>query len=473
MTITSFSFVFFLAAVLLVYYLLPTRAQNLWLLAASYVFCVSWAWSFAVLLGAVTLSNYWVGIKLDAARPARRGWLWLGIGINVSALLAFRYADFFVVEAVALLRGWGISGISSALEILLPLGLSFYSLQGIAYLLDVWHKQTPAETDLPAFALYLSYFPKLVAGPIERARALLPQIKQPRRVDNQQLANSFTLIIVGLVRKLVIADSLKAMIPPKTFQATSTVHGAEALLWLAVFYFFLYNDFAGYTSIVRGVSGLFGIELSPNFNVPFFARSFSEYWTRWNITLSNWLRDYIFMPLSRALLRRNPSPRNIPNLFVPPILTMLVSGVWHGGGLNMLVWGGLHGIFLSVERIPAFWRPHIPVHKQPRWRQALAMLVVFGLTLFALVPFIMDLPVALTYWQRLFQFDASFVMDWRVLILIVPSLALDWAQYHFQDELVWLRLPRPAQALLLASAILILFLILQSNPGLPFVYQGF
>jgi alginate O-acetyltransferase complex protein AlgI len=473
MSITSFSFALFIAAILLVYYFLSPRAQNYWLLIASYAFCISWAWTFALLLAAITLVNYVVARRLDTTRSTRRRWLGFGIGVNVFTLLVFRYAEFFVAELVALLRAWGITGVTGALEILLPLGLSFYALQAISYLIDVSRGQIQAESNFVDFALYMAYWPKLVAGPIERARTFLPQLKQPRVVDNEQLANSFTLIVVGLVRKIVIADSLASLIPPQTFQAGSRAHGAEAWLWLGVFYFFLYNDFAGYTSLVRGVSGLFGIALAPNFNAPFFARSFSEYWTRWHMTLSNWLRDYIFMPLSRALLRRNPNPRNLLNLSVPPIVTMLVCGVWHGGTANMLLWGGMHGAFLFAERIPAFWRPHIPAHKFPAWRQALAMLSVFGLTLIVLVPFIMDVPTTWSYWQRLVQFGGSFALDARVLILMAPALALDWMQYHYQDELVWLRLPRFAQAGLLAAAILVLFLILQSDSGVPFVYQGF
>lgn len=470
----------FVAGVLLVYYPLPTRAQNYWLLLASYVFCVAWSPWFALLLAALTLANYIIARGMGARGPerhppretARRRWLWLGIGINVAALLAFKYADWYVADLAELLRRSGLPVAIDALQLLIPLGLSFYSLQAISYLVDVSRGQLAPETDLGVWALYMAYWPKLVAGPIERARAFLPALKQPRVVDNELAARSLALIVAGLWRKLVVADTLAAMIPANAFSPGASP-GWNGILWLAAYYFFLYNDFAGYTSIVRGVSGLFGIELSANFAAPFFARSFSEYWTRWHITLSNWLRDYIFMPLSRGLLRRNPSPHNLANLALPPVLTMLASGVWHGGTPNMLLWGGLHGLYLMVERIPAFWRPHVPMHSRSPYRQGLGMLVVFGLTLVALVPFVMDIQAVPAFWGELLQVDRAFVMDWRVAVLVLSSLTLDWAQYHFKDEVVFLRLPLPARASLLAGALIVMFLLTRSDTGVPFVYRGF
>jgi D-alanyl-lipoteichoic acid acyltransferase DltB (MBOAT superfamily) len=224
------------------------------------------------------------------------------------------------------------------------------------------------------------------------------------------------------------------------------------------------------------VSGLFGIELSPNFQQPYFARSFTEFWNRWHITLSHWLRDYIYFPLSRALLRRNPSRRNLPNLILPPMVTMLVSGLWHGLSWHMVLWGGLHGLYQVIERVPSLWRPIVPPQKQPAWRQGLSMALIFGLVILAWVPFRWELPAALEFWQGLLNWS-SFAIRYRRLFLVAPLLAiavaLDWVQYRSQDEFVFLQWPRLAQATGLAMVMLFIFITTEGEAGEPFVYQGF
>jgi len=195
------------------------------------------------------------------------------------------------------------------------------------------------------------------------------------------------LIFVGLVRKLIIADTLTASFLSDVFEIPANYGPPELVFWLVIYAFALYNDFAGYTDIVRGISGFFGIELSPNFRAPYFSRNFTEFWNRWHITLSEWLRDYIYYPLSRALSHSNSSYRSLANLIVPPLFTMLVSGIWHGFSLNMILWGGLHGLYLIVERIPVLWRRVVPPQNQPLWRQWLGMDVVFFLVILAWDPF--------------------------------------------------------------------------------------
>ena len=478
MNITSLNFIYFVLGSLAIYYCLPHRAQNYWLLFVSYAFYVTWAWQFALILALLTAANFVLARRLRVERQGRPGLLGLGLGLNVAALIFFRTADFFLPETLALLTGLGVSTEAGGLQILIPLGLSYYVLENISYLVDVYRGQVKAETDPVDFALYLAYFPKLVAGPIERARSFLPKLAQPRRVDNEVLARSFMLIVVGLVRKLLIADLLAAAILPDVYQVPGKYTPPELLGWLLLYAFALYNDFAGYTSIARGVSGLFGIELSSNFQTPYFARSFTEFWNRWHITLSHWLRDYIYFPLSRALLRRNAmrSRRNIPNLIIPPLTTMLVSGLWHGFSGQMVVWGGLHGVYQVIERIPSLWRPIIPPQQQPLWRQALSMVIIFGLVLLAWVPFGWGLPQALEFWAALLNWS-SFAIRYRRLFLVAPLLglvvALDWVQYRSQDEFIFLRWPRLAQATCLATTILLLIIVTESGSGEPFVYQGF
>jgi alginate O-acetyltransferase complex protein AlgI len=470
MFITSIAFAGFVVAVLAVYYLLPRRPQNYWLLLVSYIFYVTWAWEFAVVLLALTLANFFLG---RAMQNGKKWPLWTGIGLNVLALAFFKYADFFVPGALAVLSRFGVRAGGGAIAILLPVGLSFRVVELISYLVDVRRGQVEDAPDLVDFALYLAYFPKLVSGPIERARVFLPKLAGPRRVDNDMLARSFTLVVVGLIRKMIIADMLAIMIPSDLFQSPERLSGPKLAVWLVSYGYFLYNDFAGYTGIVRGVSGFFGIELSANFRVPFAARNFTEFWNRWHITLSHWLRDYIYFPVSRVLLRRNPSRRNVLNLLLPPVATMLVSALWHQASWHMLVWGALHGLYQIVNRIPSLWGPVTPPQKQPLWRQGLGIVFVFVLATLAFAFFAADIPVALAYWRGLLNWSNLSLPSPQVFLILIPAVWLDWVEER-GGEFAFLGWPRLAQATLLAIAVLALFLISQSDlQSPPFVYQGF
>lgn len=481
MEITSGLFLLFLSAALVIYYLLPRRPQNYWLLFVSYVFCITWAWEFALVLLVVTTANFILGQRLGQGKQGQgkqgqRSLLWLGIAFNVLALVFFRTADFFVPQLVELIGQLGIEMKLGTLQILLPIGLSFYIVESISYLLDVYRGQTEAARDPIDFALYLAYFPKLLAGPIERANTFLPKLQRQRIVDNDLLARSFTLIAIGLFRKLLIADTLSASIPWDVFEAPSNLGAIELWGWLFVYGFALYNDFAGYTSIARGISGLFGIELSLNFRQPYFSRNFGEFWNSWHITLSHWLRDYIYFPSLRSLLRRNSSRHRVANLVIPPMVTMLVSGLWHGFSLHMLVWGGLHGLYQIGERVLSLSGPVVPPDRRPKWRQALAMGIVFILVMWAWVPFRVEMPVAIEFWKQLLSFG-EFGLTYRRLIFasgfVIASVALDFIQRHYQDEVAFLRWPRFAQAFLLATVLFLVFIVSQGDNVEPFVYQGF
>jgi alginate O-acetyltransferase complex protein AlgI len=476
MSITSINFFFALIIVLAIYYMLSRRAQNYWLLIVSYAFCITWAWQFSLLLIGITAFNFFLAKGMSKIEKPSTHLLLIGISINVIVLLLFRVADFYLPGLISMFANLGIQLNEQSLKFLLPIGLAYFTLQNISYLVDVHRKQTPAASDFIDFGLYLAYFPKILAGPIERARTFLPILAKPRRVDNDLLARSFTLIIIGLLRKVVIASILSAIIFWDAFETPGLYTGPELVGWLVLYGLFLYNDFAGYTSIARGISGLFGIELSQNFKQPYFARNLTEFWNSWHITLSHWLRDYIFFPITRSLLKRNPSRTNLPNLIIPPMATMLISGLWHGFGWHMLLWGGLHGLYQVIERLTILRGPVVPPQKWPIWRQVLSMLVVFGVVSFAWAPFVMELPVALAYWGGMFDW-ASPILRYRRILLFVPLLALtllvDWLQRYYKDEEFFLRWPRLVQASLLAVSLLLLVLMMQSEQAAPFVYQGF
>jgi alginate O-acetyltransferase complex protein AlgI len=476
MTITSLYFVLFTALALVVYYLLPRRPQNFWLLFVSYGFIVTWDWTFAAVLGIVTVINFLLASQLRINDQGRSGMLWLGVGFNVLTLVFFRAAGFFLLELEAVLVALGLSIQGDGLQILVPLGLSYYVLQAISYLVDVYRGQLKAESDFVNFALYLSYFPKLLAGPIERARAFLPKLAQQRMVDNRVIAESVMLIVVGLVRKLIIADILTASFLPDVFEIPAKYSPPELVFWLVIYAFALYNDFAGYTDIVRGISGLFGIELSPNFRAPYFSRNFTEFWKRWHITLSEWLRDYIYYPISRMLGRANSRFRSLANLIVPPLITMLVSGIWHGFGLNVILWGGLHGSYLIIERIPTLWRPLVPVQNQPLWRQWLGVVVVFFLVILAWVPFRWELPAAFQLWEALLNWSDMSIRYRRMLFvlpLLLGSLVLDFLQNRGEDEFVFLKWSPLTKATCMAIVLFWIFIVTAGNFEQPFVYQAF
>jgi alginate O-acetyltransferase complex protein AlgI len=476
MSVTSAAFLLATVVTVAVYYVLPRRPQNVWLLVVSYAFVLTWAWEFAVVLFAMTLANYGLGHWLSSAGRYQRLLLWIGIGLNVMTLVVLRTAGFFIDELAALLGHLGFAAQPGSLLLLIPAGLAYYTLQNIAYLVDIHRGQMPAELSFVNYALFLAYFPKFLAGPIERARTFLPRLAQPRVVDNAQLGRSLVQLVVGAARKLLIADTLLYAIPAHIWAQPHSVTALELWLWLGVYAAYLYNDFAGYTSLMRGVSGLFGIELSPNFNSPFFARTFSEFWSRWHISLSQWLRDYVFFPVSRWLARRMPGRDHWVNLTVPPLVTMLVSGLWHGLSGHMLLWGGLHGLFLVGEQLPRRWGRVVPPDEWPGWRRALGVVMVTTLVTLAWVPFRLELPATLQFWQALVSWTGLGIQHRRLLIalgLVGVSLLGDWAQARRRDEFVFLHWPRLAQAGLLGLILFAVWIVAATDAPQPFVYQGF
>jgi D-alanyl-lipoteichoic acid acyltransferase DltB (MBOAT superfamily) len=469
----SLEFFGFSVVVLVLYYLLTRQKQNVLLLVASYVFYISITWYFALILVFMTIGNYVLGKKIEIKNHKKK-WLGIGIGLNVVVLSFFKFADFFVPDILGLLSQLGFHIQTKGLKILLPIGLSFYVFQAISYLVDVYRMQMPACLNPVDFALYLAYFPKLTAGPIERAQTFLPKLAKQRVFDNELLSRSFTLIIIGLVRKVVIADTLLQAIPPKLYETPLEFSAIQLAAWILAFTFGVYNDFCGYTNIVRGVSGFFGIELSRNFAIPFFSRNFSEFWNRWHITLSHWLRDYIYYPISRALVRRNPSLSNPLNVVIPPVVTMAVCGLWHGASWNFVAWGVTMGIFLAFERLFSLWKSVVvPPDRKPLYKQVIAALRIFVLFLFSLIIIRSNIYSGGQFFLGLFTNIQWVLPHSRVFIVIIPSLWIDVIQYRRKNEMAFLSWPLPVRALLLATAILAIFLFSQSKIPTPYIYQGF
>jgi alginate O-acetyltransferase complex protein AlgI len=497
MTITSLAFAVFCAVAILFYWRLPQCYRTLWLFAISIAFIITWSWELAGIFLVVATVNFYLGRWLAIAERRRRVLLWTGIGFNILVLVALKYSGFYISALTDLLERMGVHTGAGGLLLLVPVGLSFITVQMISYLVDTHHRILKPEMRWLDFALYVVYFPKILSGPVERARTILPMFKQPRPVDARAMERSFWLIVIGLVRKLVLADTLSATIPGAIFLHPENYPSQNLVVYLLAYAFVIYNDFAGYTSIVRGVSGFFGIELTSNFKLPYFSRNIAEFWERWHISLSNWLRDYIFFPASRALLKRIPSRDHAVNLVIPPIITMLVSGMWHGLAPNFLLWGALHGLYLLVERISTLWSPRKLPDEFPKWRQVLSALGVFVLVVLTWIPFRMDLVTAWHYLSRMFTLSAWIkpnfwllrmyligkvqVNSWaefnlpdiRVFIMLIPALLLDWRQARCKDETFFTRWPVWASALFLAVLALVLILFSLASTGAPFIYQGF
>jgi alginate O-acetyltransferase complex protein AlgI len=497
MNITSIVFFVFCTSTILVYWRLPFRFRSWWLLGVSTLFVVSWSWELACILLVVASTNHTLGKWLQAEKYRRNVLLWTGILFNILVLLALKYSDFYYQPLVRLFTRIGVDVSAGGLQLLVPFGLSFITLQMVSYLVDISRSQLAAEKKWLKFSIYVLYFPKFLSGPIERAKTFIPKLESHPPLTSDQIVRGLGLIFIGCIRKRVFADALNAMIPADAFVHPLDYSAAILLSWLVAYAFAIYNDFAGYSSIVRGVSSLFGIELTNNFNVPYLSRSFTEFWNRWHISLSNWLRDYIFFPTTRALLKKIPAHDHIINIIIPPFVTMLVSGLWHGISWNLLLWGGLQGGFLVLERISRLWGPNIPPDEQPKYRQILGTIIVFILVTFAWLPFRTDFVTAKRFFAGIILPSHWVAPNWpwfqeilsgydllpnvyiynipdpRILIVLIPAILLDWAHHHAKDELMFLKWPVWLQILFYTLVILVFFLMAFSDTRAPFVYQGF
>ena len=466
--ITSLTFAALVLGLLAVFYLLPRPAQLVLLLAASYGFYATWSWTFPLGLLVLTGVNYALG-RLLWDRPNRL-LLGAGIALNVASLALLKYSSGFVTS---FLQAAGALGPHQMLQLLLPVGYSYRVLENISFLVDSSRRQFDAFPRPLDFALYLAWFPKLLSGPIERGKAFFGQLARPVAVDNATLSRAGTLIATGMARKLLVADSLRALLPVTLFTDPPSRGGIALLFWLLADVFVIYNDFAGYTSIARGVSLPFGIDLPRNFAQPFFARNFSEFWMRWHISLSMWLRDYVYLPLSRALLRRAPGAKSAAALVLPPLAAMLVSALWHQVAWHTLAWGALWGAFLFVGRLPSLWRPVVPPDRWPRWRQVAGSLAVVAMLTGSNLLFEMDFRVAGEFLRA-----ATSTARWLpgmgpAILLILGSLALDWVQARTSDETAFRGWPLWARSALLAAVLLAVFVTTRFSVPEPFIYQGF
>ena len=346
MIFNSFVFWAFFAVVIALYWVLPFRAQNRMLIVAGYVFYGAWDWRFLGLLFMSTVVDYWVGRLLVTTDDPRRRKQILTVSIvfNLGVLGFFKYFDFGVAQAAALLELLGFQAHFSTLSILLPVGISFYTFQSMSYTIDVYRGKCQAVDRLEDFATFVAYFPPLVAGPIERAAHLMPQLMSPRHYRPGDFGDGLALVLFGMFKKVVVADNLAPIVNRIFSQPTAELTASEVLVGIYAFAFQIYGDFSGYSSIAQGVSKWMGIDLMWNFKMPYFARNPSDFWQRWHISLSSYLRDYLYIPLGGNRHGAFKTQRNL-------MLTMLIGGLWHGANWTFVFWGLWHGLLLVGYRL--------------------------------------------------------------------------------------------------------------------------
>ncbi|MCP4603635.1 MAG: MBOAT family protein [Proteobacteria bacterium] len=357
MFFNSFEFAVFFFIVYSLYLLSSHKWQNILLLFSSYVFYGAWDWRFLSLISISTILDYNCGLQIHASSSTKRRKLFLSLSVvvNLSILCFFKYFNFFASSMQDLLGFFGVPTDPILLNIILPVGISFYTFQAMSYTIDIYRKEMVPTNRFFDFALFVSFFPQLVAGPIERAKRLLPQVLSPRHVSLEKLYEGSFLIFWGLFQKVFIADNLAKIVEP-VYSSTAPYNGTDVMIAAYAFSFQIFCDFAGYSNIARGLGKCMGFEIIVNFNIPYVSSNPSEFWKRWHISLSSWLRDYIYIPLGG---NRDGSIKTYRNLMI----TMLLGGLWHGAAWTFVIWGAYHGFLLTIYRI---LRPFLLKFYSPR-----------------------------------------------------------------------------------------------------------
>ncbi|MFT3794063.1 MBOAT family O-acyltransferase [Flavobacterium sp.] len=430
MLFNSSDFAIFLPIVFVLYWFVARnnlRFQNILLLVASYFFYSCWDWRFLFLLVFSTGLDYFTGIKMAEAKtqPMKKFWFWLSVGINLSFLGVFKYYNFFAESFAASVAhlGWVVH--PTALNVILPVGISFYTFHGLSYVIDIYKDRIRPEKDFVDYAVFVSFFPLLVAGPIERATHLLPQIQSKRVFDYQASVDGLRQILWGLFKKIVIADQC-ARYANGIFDHHTDYSGADHVLGALFFTLQIYGDFSGYSDIALGTARLFGIELLRNFAFPYFSRDIAEFWRRWHISLSTWFRDYLYIPLGGS---KGGNWMRIRNTFI----IFIVSGFWHGANWTFIIWGFLNALYIMPSILFHTNRNNLDIVAQgrhlPTVRELIAMLVTFSLTVLAWIFFrAPSVEFAFDYIGAIFS-ESLFtkpMIKMQLYLLIVFFILVEW-----------------------------------------------
>ncbi len=387
MIFTEFRFLVFFIIAFGIYWILPRNGvRKLWMLVSSYAFYAGWRWDFLGLIAISTLVDYVVGLMLDREQSTgrRRGWLILSLVVNLGMLAIYKYYDFFVTSGIEFLGSLGIEASASTLGFVIPLGISFFTFQTLSYTIDVYRGNMKPVRSLLDFAVFVAFFPQLVAGPIVRASAFLPQLVSKRKFSEITWRASTALFLFGYIKKACIADNV-ASVADQVFANPDGFGVLGKWLGLSLYSVQIYCDFSGYTDMAIAMAAFFGYQLTVNFNFPYLARSITEFWRRWHISLSTWFRDYLYIPLGGNRAGAFKTYRNL-------LIVFFLCGLWHGASWNFVIWGLLHGLFLVMERAFKF-----------RGNSAVGTLYTLFVVMLAWVFFRSpDLPSALSFTGGLF-----------------------------------------------------------------------
>ncbi|MFN3325132.1 MAG: MBOAT family O-acyltransferase [Bryobacteraceae bacterium] len=476
MLFNSLEFVLFLPIVLIVYYRLSHEAQNKFLLVASCIFYASWDWRFLLPLLVSTTIDYWAAERiqqlneLEAPIARRRKYLALSVGANLSLLGFFKYFNFFSESLQDLLALLGFQTSLWTLQVILPVGISFYTFQAMSYTFDVYRGQMHPTRRFRDFLLAVLYFPHLVAGPIQRANNLLQQVMTPRVVTKQKIIEGVHLIMWGFFKKVFVADNV-APIVDRIFALPSPT-GFETLIGVYAFAVQIFCDFSGYTDIARGVAKLMGFEFVLNFNQPYVSTNPQEFWTRWHISLSTWLRDYLYISLGG---NRKGERRTYLNL----MLTMLIGGFWHGAAWNFILWGFYHGALLVTHRasksfldriFDAVSLPGRAASFTIRWFVML-QLTCYGWLLFRAASFEQIRTMSFALLQPFEGFDGALAMD--LFLFSLPLLLVELVQF-FTKQLDFLSFRWiPAEVKVVCYSVFLYFILFRGGEPQAFVYFQF
>ena len=435
MFFNSLAFAVFLPIVFCLYWFVfnkTKQTQNAILIIASYVFYSCWDWQFLFLLVFSTFLDYYTGIQIEKStkETTRKFWFWLSISVNLGFLALFKYYNFFASSFADLFTSVGLKTSPLLLDVILPVGISFYTFHGLSYVIDIYYKRIKAEYNFVDYSLFVSYFPLLVAGPIERATHLLPQVKVKRNFDWKQAQEGVYQIIWGLVKKVVIADTC-ATYANAIFDNYPAMNSLSLLLGAVYFAFQIYGDFSGYSDMALGISKLFGLELLRNFNYPYFSRDIAEFWRRWHISLSSWFRDYLYIPLGGSKGSKAMQVRNVFIIFV-------VSGFWHGANWTYLAWGFLNAVYFLPLLLLNKNRSNVDeIQLKFNWQSVLTLaniLTTFCLSTIAWVFFrAKTITDAFLYLQKLFtngDFTSQYLKNERynyeLLLMVILFVFVEW-----------------------------------------------
>jgi alginate O-acetyltransferase complex protein AlgI len=473
MVFNSIPFLVFIALFFPIYYLLKGKARLWFILISSYIFYGWWDWRFLGLIGFSTCMDFYLSflIQRQTDPVKRKQALMMSIIINLTFLGFFKYFNFFVDSAVTMLGYFGYAENYDVLNIILPIGISFYTFQSMSYTIDVYRRTIEPEPSFLRFAAFIAFFPQLVAGPIVRAVTFLPQMRKDHKFEWSNFQLGFAQVLLGFAKKLVIADSVAPFVDA-IFGAPEAYSSLVLIIGVVFYSFQIYCDFSGYSDIAIGLAKMLGFEFPVNFNLPYFSKSFSEFWERWHISLSSWLRDYLYIPLGG---NRNGKFQTYRNL----MLTMLLGGLWHGANYTFIIWGFLHGFFLIVQRLITNVKKKLGLEFHSAFNTIFSIVIVYSFTCLTWIYFRSpDIETAHTVIRGIVSFDNFSFADLpykfeitKGAFLIMILLFFEVLSTRIDYGTVTLR--SPAFRLVSYAAILWLIALMGSFIDSQFIYFQF